>query len=230
MVRAALHAGLPKNLNLVHEPEGAALYCFAEDRERHFYQRDLEGTGVTASTPSCSQIVSKIDSSSFTLTASLTLVQPFDNVLIVDAGSGTVDLVTYRLQSRDGIINIEEGVRGTGIVKVHAECSCSNNISIAGLYGSAILNQRFLKLFHDCLERDEVSMILRGQRRRAAVENESLIDFMALKSFEDQKKYFGDRLDDSLDDEPMCISLEGLEGTFESSRTTLGPSGKKIPR
>ncbi|KAG7007535.1 hypothetical protein G7Y79_00009g026440 [Physcia stellaris] len=194
MVRAALHAGLPKNLNLVHEPEGAALYCFAEDRENHFYQRDLEGTGVTASTPSCSQI-------------------PFDNVLIVDAGSGTVDLVTYRLQSRDGIINIEEGVRGT-----------------AGLYGSAILNQRFLKLFHDCLERDEVSMILRGQRKRAAVENESLIDFMALKSFEDQKKYFGDRLDDSLDDEPMCISLEGLEGTFESSRTTLGPSGKKIPR
>ena len=33
MVRIAIHAGLPKNLDLVHEPEAAAILCFVEDME-----------------------------------------------------------------------------------------------------------------------------------------------------------------------------------------------------
>ena len=32
MVRIAVHAGLPQNLDLIHEPEAAAMLFFVEDR------------------------------------------------------------------------------------------------------------------------------------------------------------------------------------------------------
>ena len=32
-MRIAIHAGLPHNLDLVHEPEAAAILCFVEDME-----------------------------------------------------------------------------------------------------------------------------------------------------------------------------------------------------
>ena len=31
MVRLAIHAGLPQNLDLIHEPEAAAIFCFVEE-------------------------------------------------------------------------------------------------------------------------------------------------------------------------------------------------------
>ena len=35
MIRIAIHAGLPHNLDLIHEPEAAAILCFVEEMDNN---------------------------------------------------------------------------------------------------------------------------------------------------------------------------------------------------
>ena len=49
-----------------------------------------------------------------------------DGVVVVDAGGGTVDLITYKISKLDPTLEVQEAAEGSG-----------------GLCGSPFLNQRF---------------------------------------------------------------------------------------
>ena len=99
----------------------------------------------------------------------------------------------------------------------------------AGLYGSGILNNKFLETFHYFLEQNNISSIPRGQRREATTASRPAIESEIMKEFEAKKKSFGDDQDKILN-KPMFIRIPGLEGTYSSSRKPLGFGGVDIPR
>ena len=51
MIRIAIRAGLPQRLDLIHEPEAAAILCFVEDMESRLRLPDSEheAAGVRSS-------------------------------------------------------------------------------------------------------------------------------------------------------------------------------------
>ena len=76
-------------------------------------------------------------------------------------------------------------------------------------------------------------MILRGQRREVTATNLSAIDFEAMKQFEIKKKSFGSEIDKRMEREgrgDMFIKISGVEGMYETSRTSLGNGFLRIPR
>ena len=103
------------------------------------------------------------------------------------------------------------------------------NVAVAGLYGSGILNNKFLERFRSFIERSNISSIPRGQRRDATTVSRPAIESEVIKQFEAKKKSFGDDQDKRLS-KPMFIRIPGLDDTYASSRKPLGFGGVDIPR
>lgn len=106
-IRAAIRAGLPETVDLCHEPEAASIYCLA-DRLQQMWRpyngvvRELSPFSLTDERSSANGS----DDGNFLAILS--------SILILDAGSGTVDLVPYKLHSKGANLEMREGVRGTG--------------------------------------------------------------------------------------------------------------------
>ena len=103
------------------------------------------------------------------------------------------------------------------------------NVPVAGLYGSGILNNKFLEKFRSYIQQNNISAIPRGQRREATTASRPAIESEAVKEFEAKKKSFGSAQDKRLN-KPMLIKIPGLEGTYENSRKPIGSGGVDIPR
>ncbi|CAF9936148.1 MAG: hypothetical protein HETSPECPRED_010032 [Heterodermia speciosa] len=120
------------------------------------------------------------------------------------------DLVTYKLEIKGSNIFIDEGIR-------------------AGLYGSGILNNKFLERFRSFMELNNISSIPRGQRREATATSRPAIESEAMKEFEKKKRSFGDDQDKKLS-RPMFIRIPGLEDRYDRLQRPLGFGGIDIPR
>ena len=103
------------------------------------------------------------------------------------------------------------------------------NISAAGLYGSGILNNKFLERFCSFIEQNNISSIPRGQRREATTVSRPAMESEVMKQFETKKRNFGDGLEKTAN-KPMFIQIPGLEDSYASSRKPLGFGGVHIPR
>ena len=105
------------------------------------------------------------------------------------------------------------------------------NLPTAGLYGSGMLNNRFLEEFFSYVEENNISFIPRGQRRTATTVSQLEIEYQARKEFETHKKRFGNDQEKKRS-KPMFISMPGLEDIYGSYRRPggLGGGGVNIPR
>ena len=99
----------------------------------------------------------------------------------------------------------------------------------AGLYGSGILNNKFLEKFHSFIRQNNISAIPRGQRREATTASRPVIESEAMKEFEAKKKSFGSTEDKRLN-KPMLINISGLESTCDKLPYPIGFGGVDIPR
>lgn len=103
------------------------------------------------------------------------------------------------------------------------------NLPAAGLYGSGILNNKFLERFRSFMELNNISSIPRGQRREATATSRPAIESEAMKEFEKKKRSFGDDQDKKLS-RPMFIRIPGLEDRYDRLQRPLGFGGIDIPR
>lgn len=111
MIRAASNAGLPGAINLIHEPEAAAILCFAEDHAsslRAFdYQNSQAMMAKTVGVSLAGRLLRR---------GVLRIPQSLNSILVLDAGAGTVDLVTYKVETKGPDLVVKEGIRGTGML------------------------------------------------------------------------------------------------------------------
>ena len=172
MISAAEWAGLPATTDLVHEPEAAAAYCLLE-----------------------SQFWGDRSENSFKNHAAVK-----DSVLVLDAGCGTVDLVTYLIESRSPHLRMRESITGT-----------------AGIHGSGQLNRYFYEFLNNQFK-EELTTVLINQQKRVTSDNKALVLKPALRVFEEQKKDFG-----SADEMPLRFHIPGLTKKLKTSRRYVLP-------
>lgn len=94
----------------------------------------------------------------------------------------------------------------------------SDNVS-AGIDGSGVLNEHFGDLLERLLEKSVPTAFL-DQQRPPTSEVKMRIKAEAIKSFEEQKKQFGSRLDKE-NPGPMRIRAPGLQRGLRRSGSTL---------
>lgn len=103
-----------------------------------------------------------------------------------------------------------------------------SDIVSAGIDGSGVLNQHFGDLLERLLKKGVPTAFL-DQQRPPTSEMKTRIKAEAIKSFEEQKKQFGSRLDKETPG-PMRIRAPGLQREIRHSRSTLPSDCIEIPR
>lgn len=98
----------------------------------------------------------------------------------------------------------------------------------AGIDGSGVLNQHFGDLLERLLKKSVPTAFL-DQKRAPTSEIKTRIKAEAIKSFEEQKKQFGSRLDKETSG-PMRIRAPGLQREIRHSRNTLPSDCIEISR
>ena len=122
---------------------------------------------------------------------------------------------------------MKEGVCGTGMVYGLAQHTYSStDITAAGLWGSGVLNLRFLPKLEEILSKENVQQILRGQRREVTAATHSAMVFQALKGFEEKKQKW-----DSRDSKAMFLPVNGLGDVYPGHRSDpVGCGGITVAR
>ena len=103
-----------------------------------------------------------------------------------------------------------------------------SDIVSAGIDGSGVLNEHFGDLLERLLDKSVPTAFL-DQQRPSNLEIKSRIKAEAIKSFEEQKKQFGSRLDKETPG-PMRIRVPGLQRGLRRSGSTLPSDCIEIPR